>query len=160
MAVGIVAGDAIIQPDCFAHSQIIGKNALQASSVKAGITRLHRAKQALFCGEHGAVAVDVYTAAFEDNAVLLALNHGNGLPGGKLQQPGNVGGKACVLLPVGILGPRIEVPVGEGQRTRKVAEFGAFRWPSQALAGRVVIAPDENRSGVAGPHAVCAPAVK
>ncbi len=45
----------------------------------AGVALLHFAEQALFRGEHGACAVDVDGAAFEDDAMVAVLGLDLGL---------------------------------------------------------------------------------
>ena len=51
MAVGIVAGDAAIEPDGLVDAQIVVKDALKFRAADAGVTLLHLAQQALFGGE-------------------------------------------------------------------------------------------------------------
>ena len=160
VSVGIVAGDAAVEPDYFADPQVVGEDGFEAAAVEAGIARLLATQQALLGGEHGSVAVHVNAAAFEHDAVLLVLHDHGRLPGGKLEQRGDVGGKEGVLLPVGVLGPGVELPVSDGQRAGEVAELGALGGASEAAGVGVALAADEYRTGVAGPDAVGRPAVK
>jgi hypothetical protein len=66
VAVGIVAGDAAIEPDHLIDAEKIVKGLLQLRAADAGIALLYLAEQALLGGEQNARAVGVDGAAFED----------------------------------------------------------------------------------------------
>src|ERR1700679_327609 len=62
------------------------------------------------------------------------------LPYWKVEELCGAGGKLVVELPIVVLGPGVEVPVGEGYLPFRVS--------------------DEDWAGVAGPDAVCGPAME
>ena len=99
-------------------------------------------EEAFFGGEEEAGAVGVDAAAFEDEAVGLAVC---GLPDlglelGHVVVPGDVLGDLVVAAPVVVLGPGVELPVGDGE-----------------VAGGVL---DEDGAGVAEPDTVGGPLVE
>ena len=51
MPVGIIAGDAVSQPDHVPSAQVIGKRAFDLEPPELGIASLHRTEQAFFCRE-------------------------------------------------------------------------------------------------------------
>ena len=87
---------------------------LELLAADAGIALLHFAQQAFFGGEQGALAVDVDGAAFEDDAALLAGDVDGRLPLRQAEELSGAGGNLVVEMPVGILGPGVEAPVGDG----------------------------------------------
>ncbi len=83
----------------------------------AGVALLDFGEEALFGGEEGAGAVGVDGAAFEDEAVGGAVGEGDGgVEGGHGVVGGDLAGDAVVVEVVGVLGPGVEAPVGEGER--------------------------------------------
>ena len=64
VAVGIVAGDAAIQPKHLFNSQIIAKSILEVFTPQSGVASLDFAEQAFFGGEHEPAAVYIDAAAF------------------------------------------------------------------------------------------------
>ena len=76
MAVGVVAGDAVFQPENLRDAEIAAKDLRVIFASEAGIALLRFAEQAFFGGEQGAAAVDVDAAAFEDDAAAFV----HGLP--------------------------------------------------------------------------------
>ena len=78
MAVRIVAGDAIAQPDYPARAKVIAQRALDLAAAQPRIARLHRAEEAFFGGQQQTTAIHVDAAAFE---------HQGGLPREHPQTP-------------------------------------------------------------------------
>ncbi len=74
------------------------------------ITLLALAEQAFFGGEQGAAAVDVDAAAFEHDAAAVV----NGLPDEAPEFFVDVGYRERIFFVVAVLGPAVELPVGEG----------------------------------------------
>ena len=77
VAVGVVAGDAAVQPEDLLDAEVVGEGLLESLRVgfvaEAGVALLDLGEQALFGGEQDARAVGVDGAAFEDEAVRLAV---------------------------------------------------------------------------------------
>ena len=109
----------------FVDAEIVGERALDLLRGKAGIAGLHGAEQALLGGQQESGAVDVDAAAFEHQA---------GTPSPHLEALRERGGHGVVLLPVVVLGPSVEAPIGDGDFVPRIL--------------------DEQRAVVAGPDAV------
>ena len=110
-------------------------------SAEAGVALLDLAEQTLFGGEEEAGAVGVNAAAFEDEAVGLAgWEFDLGFELGDVVVPGDVLGDLIVAAVVVVLGPGVELPVGDGE-----VACGIF---------------DEDGAGVAEPDAVGLPLVE
>ena len=76
MAVRVVAGDSIFQPENLRDAEKAAKNVGIVFASESVIALLALAEQALFGGEQGSAAVDVDAAAFEDDAAAFV----DGLP--------------------------------------------------------------------------------
>src|SRR5438552_1343178 len=125
VAVRVVARDAAAEPEDLAHAEVGVERALQRRALHPRVPRLHRREKALLGGEERAAPVHVDAAALEDEPRLP-------LPAPEeLRQPAGYG---VVALPVGVLRPAVELPVGVGD-----------------LA---VVAAYEERAEVARPRAV------
>src|SRR5438132_2536242 len=75
------------------------------------ISFLHRAEKALFCRQHQSFAIDVDTAAFQHNAPSAYFRP----PALHPESSADLFGHAVVALPIGILSPGVELPVGDGE---------------------------------------------
>ena len=140
VAVGIVAGDAAIEPEHLIDAEIIVKDLLQLLAADAGIALLHLAEQALFRGEQDARAVGVDGAAFEHEPMCSRRSPARTAgchAGGRAAPPRGPGtwSSSCQL---GYLAQRIEKPVGEA-------------YPAFCVAHK-------DRPGVARPTAIGRPA--
>ncbi len=112
---------------------------------EAGVALLNFGEQALFGGEEDAGAVGVDAAAFEDEAVglgvgVFGVGDDLGFELGDVVVSGDVLGDLVVAAPVVVLGPGVELPVGDGE-----VACGVF---------------DEDGAGVAEPDAVGGPVVE
>ena len=108
---------------------------------EAGVAFLDFGEEALFGGEEEAGAVGVDAAAFEDEAVGFSGGAFDlGFELGDVVVFGDVLGDLVVAAPVVVLGPGVELPVGDGE-----------------VAGGVF---DEDGAGVAEPDAVGLPVVE
>ena len=115
----------------------------------AGIALLHLAEQAFFGGEQGALAVDVDGAAFEDDAGLPCI-------GANLLAPAASAIRRAdffVVLLVGIFCPGVEAPF-DGGAVEANARSLDFARDDERRVGY------ERAAGVAGPDAICRPAVE
>ena len=74
VAVRVVAGDAALQPDDLFHAEIVGEDLFEMFAGHARIALLHVTQQTLFGGDERAAAVDVDAAAFQHNALKLAVD--------------------------------------------------------------------------------------
>ena len=113
VAVGIVPGDATIHPQHLVDAEIVVKHTLQILAAEAWVALLHRAQQALFCGDESALAVDVDAPAFQHHAMAAGKLRS---PARQLQQLRRLQGKLVVKLPVVVLRPGVKPPVGDGDR--------------------------------------------
>jgi len=66
VAVGIVAGDAVAEPEDMTYAEVVAQHALDLRAVQMGIAV--GIQQARFRGQQGAAAVDFDRAAFEHDA--------------------------------------------------------------------------------------------
>src|ERR1700733_1013003 len=112
---------------------------------QAGVAFLDFGEEALFGGEEDAGAVCVDAAAFEDDPMGLGfgISKGDldlGFELGDVVVFGDVLGDLVVAAPVVVLGPGVELPVGDGE----VALWVFY----------------EDGAGVAEPDAVCWPLVE
>lgn len=141
VSVGVVAGGAAVEPDGLVDAEVVMEGLLDLLLRDAGVALLDLGEEALFGGEEEAFAVDVDGAAFEDEAAGLAVGAGDlGAELFHTVEAGDVVGDLVVAVPVGIFGPGVELPVGDGE-----------------VAFRVF---DEDRAGVAEPDAVGEPLVE
>ena len=142
VAVGVVAGDAAMEPEHLIDAEKIGEDLFELFAAEAGVALLHFAEKTFFRGEQETGAVDVDGATFQHYAAaprtVLVLNRG--LPPRATEQPGHAGGEPVVEAPVIVFGPGVEMPVGETHLTLGVA--------------------DEDGAGVADPDAVGGPVVE
>ena len=141
VAVGVVAGTAAVEPEDVVDAEVAIEGGFQLLTGDAGVAGLDRGEETFFGGEEGAFAVGVDGAAFEDEAVRGAVGEGDGwLDAGHGVVGGDMLGNPVVVNVVGVLGPAVEAPVGEGDLAR-----GGF---------------DEDGAGVAEPDAVGTPGVE
>jgi len=64
VAVGVVAGDAAVEPEDLVNAEVVGENLLKLLTGESGVALLDLAEEALFGGEQDALAVGVDGAAF------------------------------------------------------------------------------------------------
>ena len=141
MPVGVVAGAAAVEPEDLLDAEVIVEGLFELSFGDTGISLLDVGEEALFCGDNDACAVSVYAAAFENEAMLGAVGEGHrGLRAGHGVEVGNVLRDPVVVQVVGVLGPGVELPIGDGDLVLWVL--------------------DEDGTGVAEPDAVGAPDVE
>ena len=120
VAVRVVAGDALAQPDDVADAQIIGEHLLQPRAVEARVAALDLAQQALLGGQQAAPAVDVDGASFHDDAAELVPARDPGYPQGVAQVSRDPPGNSVVVLVVRVLRPGIEPPVDQVDGPRQI----------------------------------------
>ncbi len=121
VAVGVVAGAAFVEPEDLFDAEVLVEGLLEALAgfgfvAEAGVALLDFAEEALFGGEEEAGAVGVDASAFEDEAVdgsVGELDLGADLR--DVVVMGDVHGDLIVALPVIVLGPGVELPVGGGE---------------------------------------------
>ena len=130
MAVGVVASDAVAEPEDLRGAEIVAEDLRVIVAGEAGIAFLRGAEQAFFGGEQRAAPVDVDAAAFEHDAAAFV----HGLPDTMLEFLVYVGGGDRVLFVIAVFGPSVEPPM-------RVGDF----------AGGVAYA---DRAGIAHPAAV------
>jgi len=150
VAVGVVAGAAAMQPEGLMDAEVVVEGALQLLAADSGVALLDLREEALLSGEQNARAVGVDGAAFEDYAMGLRVGIGGknfGLDLGEVIELGDVVGNLVVEMPVRVLGPGVELPVGDGE-----VGVGIFDGANSLL--------NKDRAGVAEPDAVCGPAVE
>ena len=103
------------EPEHLVDAEVVAEDSLELLAADAGVALLDLAEQAFFGGEQDPCAVDVDGAAFEHEAALLAVRHR--LVGCHSRQTAAArrrGRDLVVEVPVGILGPGVEAPVGDG----------------------------------------------
>ena len=146
VAVGVVAGAALVEPEDLFDAEVVVEGPFEVLAgfgfgAEAGVALLDFGEEALFGGEEEAGAVGVDAAAFEDEAVGFAgWEFDLGFELGDVVVFGDVLGDLIVAAPVVVLGPGVELPVGDGE-----------------VAGGVF---DEDGAGVAEPDAVGGPGVE
>ena len=141
VAVGVVAGAAAVEPEDLVDAEVVVEGLFELGAGDTGVAGLDVGEEALFGGEEDAGAVGVDASAFEDEPVLRSVGEGDcGLCAGHGIEAGDVSGDLVVVEVVGVLGPGVELPVGDGD-----------------LASRT---RDEDRAGVAEPDAVSTPGVE
>jgi hypothetical protein len=150
VAVGVVAGAALVEPEDFFDAEVGLKGLFEVFSgfgfgAEAGVAFLNFGEEALLSGEEEAGAVGIDAAAFEDQAVgfgfgIFGVGVDLGLELGDVVVAGDVLGDLVVAAPVVVLGPGVELPVGDGE-----VACGVF---------------DEDGAGVAEPDAIGLPLVK
>ncbi len=111
MAVGIVAGDPVAQPDDVGRAQGIAKDAVVFFAAHARVAALGLLVEQAFLGsQQGATTVHVDTAAFQHNRLARARDREEPHPaplGDSLRD-------AVVLLPVRVFGPGGELELDDG----------------------------------------------
>src|ERR1700678_3485209 len=113
VAMRIIPGYATVHPQNLVDAEIVVEDALQILAGKARIALLHSAQQALLGCDEGAAPVDVNASTFQNHAVV-GWKHRS--PAGQAEQFGSLRRQLVVQLPVRILRPGIEVPVGDTDR--------------------------------------------
>jgi hypothetical protein len=71
VAVGVVPGDAVLQPEDVGYAEVVAKEFFIVEFGEAGIAFLNLALQALFGGEERAQAVGVDRATFKHNTAAV-----------------------------------------------------------------------------------------
>ena len=150
VAVGVVAGAAFVEPDGLVDAEVVVEGLLEIFTggffvAEAGVALLDLGEEALFGGDEDACTVGVDGAAFEDEAVGFGfgISEGGddlGFELGYVVMFRDVLGDLVVAVPVVVLGPGVELPVGDGE-----VALGVF---------------DEDGAGVAEPDAVSGPVVE
>ena len=133
MTVGIVPRDPLAEPQHMRHAELLAEDRFEVGAPEAGIPDLDlRIEQAFFRGQERSVSVEVDAPALEHHVSGAA----SGWKHPQLESRCHPGGNPIVLLPVGILGPRVEAkPRNRDFRARLGTSY-------------------ENRAEVAGPPAV------
>ena len=146
VAVGVVAGAAFMKPEDLIDAEVVVEGLLEIFAgglfvAEAGVALLDLGEETLFGGDENARAVGVDGAAFEDETVGLAVRGNDlGLELGDVVMFGDVLGDLVVAVPVVVLGPGVELPVGYGE-----VAFGVL---------------DKDGAGVAEPDSVGDPVVE
>ncbi len=141
VAVGVVAGDALVEPEDFLDAEEIGEGFFDAVAGEVGVTLLDFGEEAFFGGEDAAVAVDVDGAAFEDEALEFAdVIFAVGGEAGEFEIFGDGGGEGVVEGVVVVFGPGVEFEIDQGSFGFRVSSFE--------------FSLEEDGAGVAGPDAV------
>ena len=105
MAVRVVAGNSLSQPQHVGHSQILAENAGNFLTAETRVADLRqRIEQALFRGQQRAPPVDVDAAAFQNKPP--AVYHGIEAP--QAERPRRPRRNLAIFSPVGILRPTCE----------------------------------------------------
>src|ERR1700682_1423546 len=107
MAMRVVTGDAIFQPEDLRDAEVAAEDVGVIFTGESVIALLALAEQALFGGEQGTAAVDVDAAAFEDHTAALV----DGLPGEAFEFLVYVGDSKGVFFVIAVFGPAVEEPV-------------------------------------------------
>jgi len=125
VAVGVVAGAALVEPENLFDAEVVVEGLLEVLAgfgfgAQAGVALLNFGEEALFGGEEEAGAVGVDAAAFEDEAVglgfgIFGVGVDLGFELGNVVVSGDVLGDLVVAAPVVVLGPGVELPVGDGE---------------------------------------------
>ena len=116
VAVGVVAGDAILQPKNVFDTEIILENFGVVFAAKAGITFLGFTEKTFFRGEQRAETVDVDASAFENDASSVMLR----LPEAALELLVCSGNNCGVSFVIFVFGPSVEPPVRVGDYTGRI----------------------------------------
>ncbi len=137
VAVGVVAGAAPVKPDGLGDAELVGEGGFELGAGDAGVALLGFGEEALFGGDEGACAVDVDRAAFEDQAMGGAVGEEDfGAALGQVVEAGDVLGDLIIAMPVAVLGPAVEAPVGKGKvALRAQGEDGAGVAEPDAVGG-------------------------
>ena len=111
MAVGVVAGDPVAQPDDVGRAQGVGKDAVVFLAAHAGVAALgFLVEEALLRGQQSSAAVHVDAATFQHDGLTLVRDR-------KEPHLALLGDSLCdevVLVPVAILRPGGELELGDG----------------------------------------------
>src|SRR3989442_3301473 len=111
MAVGIIADDAVVEPQHMFDTQVVAENLAQVLTAEPRVASLHGTEEALFGGEQSSAAVDVDTPAFENDAPAVKRR----LPRGQLQSLSHARCHGVIGFPVVVFGPSDEAPVGDAE---------------------------------------------
>ena len=116
VAVGVVAGAAAGEPEGLVDAEVVAEGAFELGAglvrrAEAGVALLDFGEEALLGGEQDACAVGVDGAAFEDDAAAVDF----GLDLGEVVELGDAVRDLVVAAEVGVLGPGVELPVGDGE---------------------------------------------
>ena len=109
VAVRIVSGNTAIEPENMIDAKKIVEHLFQIGTAQAGVALLHFAKEALFGSDEDTLAICVDRSAFEHYALLIKVRY----PFGKAQQFCRVFRNPIIVLPIVILCPGVEFPVGD-----------------------------------------------
>ena len=112
VAVRVVAGDALAEPDDRLDSEIVGKHLLVGSAIHGRIALLRGREQAFLGREQSAAAVDVDRAAFEHDAMFAVKRMHDARAGGLRHARAKFG----IELVVVVLGPGVELEVQSEKR--------------------------------------------
>jgi hypothetical protein len=146
VAVGVVAGAALVEPENFFDAEVFVEGLFEVFAgfgfgAEAGVALLNFGEETLFGGEEEAGAVGVDAAAFEDEAVgFSGWEFDLGFELGDVIVLRDVLGDLVVAAPVVVLCPGVELPVSDGE-----VACGVF---------------DEDGAGVAEPDAIGLPLMK
>ncbi len=111
----VVAGRATVEPENLVDAEVVVEGLLDLLARDAGVALLDLGEEALLGGEEDSGSVGVDGAAFEDEAVGFAVFADD--LGAELfhrVELGDVVRDLVVAAPVVVLGPGVEVPVGDG----------------------------------------------
>src|SRR5438874_12528297 len=73
MSVGVIAGDAVFEPENVCYAEVFAKDVLVIFLCEARISFLDFAQKAFFGGEKRASCVDVNASAFENDEADLVV---------------------------------------------------------------------------------------
>src|SRR5262249_48327016 len=106
------------EPEDAMDAEVITQHLFEVRAAQSRVAGLHRVEETLFRGQQQALAIDVDAASFQNNAPLPELR----LPGAQTERIAHLVRNGVVALPIGILGPGVEAPVGESDRALRRAE--------------------------------------
>jgi len=142
MTMGVVPGAASIEPDDLVDTEIVVESLLQLLTSHSRISLLDTAEKTFLRSKQHPSTVNIDTSAFEHDAMFSAVGERNRwFPFFQFQEFGSLAGDEIVLLPVGILRPRIEFPICN----RNDGLFGIT---------------NEYRAGIPRPNAIGGPAME
>ncbi len=130
VAVGVVAGDAAVEPEDLGGTEEFAEGLFDVGAGEVGVALLDGGEEAFFGGEDAGVfeaaAADVDGAAFEDEALELSgIVLAVGDEAGEVEGFGHELRDGVIEGVVVVLGPGVEFEVGEGAATEVIFEEDA-----------------------------------
>jgi hypothetical protein len=118
VTVGVIAGDAAVQPEDLSDSQVIGEQLLILLAVQLRVARLHRAEKTLLGGQQETLAVHINGAALEHQMATAR----SGTPNAPAGVAGNEAAGRVIQRPVTVSGPAVEAELDRRQLAIRVEE--------------------------------------